>query len=131
MPYTARASSRRSSGPPCCCCAAASGGCARWRCSATTCGPLRPPPSATAAIRAAGRRGRDRARVRRRDHRFGGGFLTAQGTMTLAFANAYGGSTVVYTGTSLTAPKRVITGWGVPGVTHADLLARSQRYLDE
>ena len=33
----------------------------------------------------------------------GGGFLTADGTMTLAFGRAYGGSTVVYTGTSLTS----------------------------
>ncbi len=31
----------------------------------------------------------------------GGGFLTAEQTMTLAFGSAYGGSTVVYTGTSL------------------------------
>src|SRR5690606_38944742 len=34
----------------------------------------------------------------------GGGFLTVDGTMTLAFGRAYGGSTVVYTGTSLVAP---------------------------
>src|SRR5438270_274698 len=37
----------------------------------------------------------------------GGAFLTRDGTITLAFASAYGGSTVVYTGTSLTAPQRV------------------------
>ena len=43
-----------------------------------------------------------------------GGFLTADGTMTLAFARLYGGSTVVYTGTSLTASERVIRGWNVP-----------------
>ena len=61
----------------------------------------------------------------------GGGFLTAQGTMTLAFAQAYGGSTLVYTGTSLTAPERVIHHWGVPGLDHADLLRRSQHYLAE
>jgi choline dehydrogenase-like flavoprotein len=61
----------------------------------------------------------------------GGGFLTAQGTMTLAFANAYGGSTVVYTGTSLTAPERVINGWRVPGLSHGDVLERSRRYLGE
>src|SRR2546427_12771711 len=42
----------------------------------------------------------------------GGGFLTSDGSMTLAFASAYGGSTVVYTGTSLTAPERVIRAWG-------------------
>ena len=61
----------------------------------------------------------------------GGGFLTAQGTMTLAFARTYGGSTVVYTGTSLTAPERVIRNWNVPGLDHADLLARSRKYLQE
>ncbi len=61
----------------------------------------------------------------------GGGFLSADGTMTLAFAHGYGGSTIVYTGTSLTAPERVITRWAVPGLDHADLLRRSQRYLGE
>src|SRR5215472_14635021 len=40
-----------------------------------------------------------------------GGFLTADGTMTLAFGRVYGGSTVVYTGTSLIAPRRVIEHW--------------------
>jgi choline dehydrogenase-like flavoprotein len=60
-----------------------------------------------------------------------GGFLTADGTMTLAFARVYGGSTVVYTGTSLTAPERVIRRWNVPGITHEDLVRRSQRYLGE
>jgi choline dehydrogenase-like flavoprotein len=64
-------------------------------------------------------------------YRDGGGFLTADGTMTLAFAEAYGGSTLVYTGTSLTAPERVIRRWNVPGLDHADLERRSQRYLAE
>ena len=54
-----------------------------------------------------------------------GGFLTADGTMTLAFGRAYGGSTVVYTGTTLVAPERVIRGWDVPGLDHADLARRS------
>ncbi len=58
----------------------------------------------------------------------GGGFLTAEGTMTLAFGRVYGGSTVVYTGTSLTAPKRVIDAWNVPGLEHADLARRSEKY---
>ena len=61
----------------------------------------------------------------------GGGFLTDDGTMTLAFGSAYGGSTVVYTGTSLHAPERVIRGWGVPGLDHADVVARSRRYAGE
>lgn len=60
-----------------------------------------------------------------------GGFLTAEGTMTLAFAHAYGGSTLVYTGTSLPPPERVIRKWGVPGLDHADLLRRTRRYVDE
>ncbi len=61
----------------------------------------------------------------------GGAFLTADGTMTLAFAQAYGGSTVVYTGTSLPPPERVISSWSVPGLDHADLFARAARYARE
>ncbi len=61
----------------------------------------------------------------------GGAFLTAQGTMTLAFGRAYGGSTVVYTGTSLVAPRRVIDGWAVPGLDHADLARRSSRFAEQ
>ena len=61
----------------------------------------------------------------------GGGFLTADGTTTLAFGRAYGGSTVVYTGTSLPAPERVIADWAVPGLGHGDLLARTRRYVAE
>jgi long-chain-alcohol oxidase len=60
-----------------------------------------------------------------------GGFMTAEGTMTLAFGQAYGGSTVVYTGTSLPPPERVIRGWGVPGLEHEDLIARAARYALE
>jgi choline dehydrogenase-like flavoprotein len=58
----------------------------------------------------------------------GGGFLTKDGTLTLALGSAYGGSTVVYTGTSLPAPERVIRAWGVPGLDHADIVGRSRRY---
>ncbi|HEU5184723.1 MAG TPA: GMC family oxidoreductase [Gemmatimonadaceae bacterium] len=61
----------------------------------------------------------------------GGGFLTADGTMTLAFGRAYGGSTVVYTGTSLVAPERVIRAWDVPGLTHDDIARRSQVAMEE
>lgn len=60
-----------------------------------------------------------------------GGFLTADGTMTLAFGRAYGGSTVVYTGTSLPPPERVVRAWDVPGLEHADLVARAGRYVEE
>ncbi len=61
----------------------------------------------------------------------GGAFLTADGAMTLAFAHGYGGSTIVYTGTSLVAPERVIAGWQVPGLDHADVERRSRRYMAE
>jgi len=60
-----------------------------------------------------------------------GGFLTADGAMTLAFARGYGGSTIVYTGTSLIAPERVIRGWEVPGLDHADVERRSRKYSAE
>src|SRR5256886_1588126 len=61
----------------------------------------------------------------------GGAFLTRDGTMTLAFASAYGGSTVVYTGTSLAAPERVIRAWAIPGLGHADLKRRSAKYAEQ
>jgi choline dehydrogenase-like flavoprotein len=61
----------------------------------------------------------------------GGGFLTADGTMTLAFGRTYGGSTVVYTGTSLIAPERVIRDWAVPGLVHDDLARRSRKYAEQ
>jgi len=61
----------------------------------------------------------------------GGGFLTADGTMTLAFGRGYGGSTIVYTGTSLIAPERVIRAWHVPGLEFADVEHRSRRYMAE
>jgi choline dehydrogenase-like flavoprotein len=59
----------------------------------------------------------------------GGGFLTAEGTMTLAFGRLFGGSTVVYTGTSLIAPDRVIREWCVPGLEFPDVERRSQKYM--
>jgi choline dehydrogenase-like flavoprotein len=61
----------------------------------------------------------------------GGGFLTAEQTMTLAFGSAYGGSTVVYTGTSLLPPERVFQRWSVPGLTFADVEQRSRKYVVE
>ena len=60
-----------------------------------------------------------------------GGFLTADGTMTLAFGRVFGGSTAVYTGTSLTAEARVIDGWAVPGLSHADVAERSGRFATQ
>ena len=61
----------------------------------------------------------------------GGGFLTADGAMTLAFGCAYGGSTVVYTGTSMLPPEGVIRRWDVPGLTHADLDCRARKFMAE
>ena len=61
----------------------------------------------------------------------GGGFLTAEQTMTLAFGSAYGGSTVVYTGTSLLPPERVLQRWSVPGLTFADVEQRARKYMAE
>ena len=60
-----------------------------------------------------------------------GGFLTADGTMTLAFGRVYGGSTFVYTGTSMQPPERVIRNWNIPGLTHADLDERARRFAGE
>ncbi|MGE5236190.1 MAG: GMC family oxidoreductase N-terminal domain-containing protein [Acidobacteriota bacterium] len=60
-----------------------------------------------------------------------GGFLTADGTMTLAFGRAYGGSTVVYTGTSLIIPQATVARWNVPGLSWDDLARRSRAYLAE
>jgi len=61
----------------------------------------------------------------------GGAFLTADGTMTLAFGCAYGGSTVVYTGTSMFPPERIIRRWNVPGLTHDDLETRARKFMAE
>ena len=58
----------------------------------------------------------------------GGGFLTAEGTMTLAFGSTYGGSTAVYTGTSLLPPERVLCNWNVPGLTLEDVERRAQKF---
>ena len=60
-----------------------------------------------------------------------GGFLTADGTLTLAFARGYGGSTIVYTGTSLPPPARVIQAWGVPGLEAGELTRRAGKYCAE
>jgi choline dehydrogenase-like flavoprotein len=61
----------------------------------------------------------------------GGGFLTEEGTLSLAFGRTFGGSTAVYTGTSLVAPPRVIEKWSVPGLEHGDLARRCERYAGE
>jgi len=60
-----------------------------------------------------------------------GGVLNAERTMTMAVGRAYGGSTVVYTGTSLVIPKETIERWAVGGLDWTDVAARSQKYLKE
>jgi choline dehydrogenase-like flavoprotein len=60
-----------------------------------------------------------------------GGFLTEDRSMSIAFGRAYGGSTVVYTGTSLTITEPTVKRWGVAGLEHADLLERSRKYLSQ
>ena len=61
----------------------------------------------------------------------GGAFLTAERTMTLAFGSTYGGSTAVYTGTSLLPPERILKRWNVPGLTLVDLEPRARKYMAE
>jgi choline dehydrogenase-like flavoprotein len=61
----------------------------------------------------------------------GGGFLTSDGSMTLAMGRGYGGSTIVYTGTSLIAPERVIRRWNVPGLEYEEVKRRTQKYIGE
>lgn len=61
----------------------------------------------------------------------GGARPTADHAVTLAFAEGVGGSTQVYTGTSLLPPARVLDRWHVPGLDPADLTARARRYAAE
>ncbi|PCI36811.1 MAG: hypothetical protein COB53_08415, partial [Elusimicrobia bacterium] len=61
----------------------------------------------------------------------GGGFLTKDRSMTLAFGKAYGGSTVVYTGTSIKIAKRTVSRWAVPGLSWDDLSKRTDRCAEE
>ncbi|MCP3978628.1 MAG: GMC family oxidoreductase [bacterium] len=58
-----------------------------------------------------------------------GGMFTKDRAMTLAMGRAYGGSTVVYTGTSLKIPRRNLEHWGVPGLEFEDLDRRADKYL--
>jgi choline dehydrogenase-like flavoprotein len=61
----------------------------------------------------------------------GGGFQTRSRDMTLAFARAVGGSTTVYTGTSLVPRPELFDEWGVQGLTWRDLGPRYRKYVDE
>jgi choline dehydrogenase-like flavoprotein len=60
-----------------------------------------------------------------------GGTFTKDRSMTLAYGRAYGGSTVIYTGTSLTMPEEVVEQWNVPGLEFPDLHRRSMKYFEE
>lgn len=60
-----------------------------------------------------------------------GGFQTTSQDLTLAFAKAVGGSTTVYTGTSLTAPQDVFDRWNVPNIDLCDLKPRYEKYIHE
>jgi choline dehydrogenase-like flavoprotein len=60
-----------------------------------------------------------------------GGVQTSSQDMTLAFAEAVGGSTTVYTGTSLEMEKHVIDKWNVEGITEEDLRPRYVKYRKE
>jgi choline dehydrogenase-like flavoprotein len=60
-----------------------------------------------------------------------GGTFTRARSMTLAYGRAYGGSTVIYTGTSLIMPEKVVREWNVPGLEFEDLHRRSLKYFEE
>ncbi len=60
-----------------------------------------------------------------------GGVFNAERTMTMAFGRAYGGSTVVYTGTSLIIPEKTVARWAVPGLSWEDLARRSRKVMQE
>ncbi|MGD2152216.1 MAG: GMC family oxidoreductase [Gemmatimonadales bacterium] len=61
----------------------------------------------------------------------GGGFLTADGSLTLAMGCGYGGSTTVYTGTSIAAPQRVIESWNVPGLGYEEVMRRTRKFIEQ
>ena len=61
----------------------------------------------------------------------GGGFLTADSSMTLAMGIGYGGSTIVYTGTSIIAPERVIQRWNVPGLSFEEVERRTKKFIGQ
>ena len=60
-----------------------------------------------------------------------GGTFTRDRSLTLAYGRAYGGSTVIYTGTSLVMPEEVVERWNVPGLGFIDLRRRSLKYFEE
>jgi choline dehydrogenase-like flavoprotein len=71
------------------------------------------------------------AEMARRLYFDSGGMLTKDRSVTLAFGRAYGGSTVVYTGTSLTIAASTLRKWQVAGLDYDDVARRSKKYLAE
>lgn len=61
----------------------------------------------------------------------GGAIPVADHTVSLAMAEGLGGSTLVYTGTSVLPSQRIIDAWHLPGLQHADLCARAERFKTE
>jgi choline dehydrogenase-like flavoprotein len=61
----------------------------------------------------------------------GGGVLTKDRAITIALGKAYGGSTVIYTGTSFIIPEDVLNDWGIDGLDFEDIRARSEKYFEE
>ncbi len=59
-----------------------------------------------------------------------GGTLTKDRSITVAAGRAWGGSTVVYTGTSLVVPEAVIREWNVPDLSWDDVRRRSERFME-
>ena len=61
----------------------------------------------------------------------GGGVLTKDSSITIALGKAYGGSTVIYTGTSLIIPQDVLEDWEIKGLEYEDIRRRSEKYFKE
>ncbi len=59
----------------------------------------------------------------------GGGMMTADGSMSLAMGCGYGGSTIVYTGTSILIEEQTVNAWGIKGLDWKDLTDRSRKYM--
>ena len=71
----------------------------------------------------------DELEMTRRLYFDNGGMLTKDRSITLAFGKAYGGSTVVYTGTSLIIPESVLASWKIAGLEFEDIERRSKKYF--
>jgi len=60
-----------------------------------------------------------------------GGMLTKDRAITVALGKSYGGSTTVYTGTSLKIPRDVLDSWQIPQLGYDDIMARSDKYFEQ